>query len=665
MIDFPKMIRVAVIGNPNCGKTTLFNALTGAKLKVANWPGVTVEKIEGEIYYKGQVIKLIDTPGIYSLSCYTLEETVTRRCLEDGKIDAIINVVDASALERNLYLTLQLLEFNKPVILALNMIDIVEERGMKINLDLLAERLGQIPAVFVSARKRTGLNALMEAIIDLLNPETGKIVVKYSPQIENRISSIEKELLRKNEITDRLRWTSIKLLEWDKETEKMYPLDLGKIIDRNYEKEIINEKYNYIEEIIKECMEGKEEKVALTDKADYYLTHPILGIPIFLILMAFVFFLTFSVGNFFKGYMEALIESVSFLARTGMERIHAASWIQSMVADGVIAGVGGILTFLPNIFILFFALAFLEDSGYMSRVAYVMNEIMGKAGLSGKAFLPMLLGFGCTVPAVMAARSLPSEKDRKRTILLTPFMSCSAKLPIYILFSGMFFPYHTLAVSYSLYIFGLIAAVILAYWMHKRWPAEEADVLLIELPEYKIPNARTVLIYVWEKVKDYLNKAGTIIFLASIVLWFLLRSGPGGFVHDVSQSFAAIIGRMMVPFLRPAGLGDWRIAVALISGLSAKEVVVSSFSILFGIQNINSFSGMSMLWSSLNEIGFGGLNAYALMVFCLLYSPCIAALGVIWKETGSFRWLAGIMLFQLAVAWTASVCVFQIGKLIF
>ncbi|MDR2023541.1 MAG: ferrous iron transport protein B [Hungatella sp.] len=658
-------IRVGFVGNPNCGKTTLFNAFTGAKLKVANWPGVTVERVEGETSYKGRPIRVIDTPGIYSLTCYTLEEKVTRKCLESGEVDVIINVVDASSLERNLYLTLQLLELKKPVILALNMMDIVEDRGMEIDLHRLPEMLGSIPVVPVSARKRTGLDVLLHAVVHHYEEGPQGVVVNYTPKIENKISKIETVLKAHYGSMDNLRWHAIKFLEYDEEVWEDHPLDLSNIIDHNYEKEIINQKYDYIESIIHECLVNKEQKAAFTDKIDEYLTHPILGLPFFLGIMALVFFLTFTVGDFLKGYFEVALSLLSVYMNQFMESIHASAWITSLVVDGIIAGVGGILTFLPNIFILFLALAFLEDSGYMARVAYVMNEIMGRVGLSGKAFLPMLLGFGCTVPAVMAARSLPSEKDRKRTILITPFMSCSARLPIYVLFSQMFFPEHALIVAYSLYLIGLMVAITIAYVTHLRHKAEEEDTLLIELPEYKTPNGRTVTIYVWDKVKDYLGKAGTTIFLATIVLWFVLNTGPSGFVADVSKSFAAAIGRVLVPVLSPAGLGDWRIAVALISGLSAKEVVVSSFSVLFGINNINSAAGMGELSSILGWVGFGGVNAYALMIFCLLYSPCIAAVATIKKETGSMRWTLGMVFFQLAVAWAASVLVFQIGSLIF
>ena len=659
-------IRVGFVGNPNCGKTTLFNAFTGAKLKVANWPGVTVERVEGETNYKGRPIKVIDLPGIYSLTSYTIEEKVTRKCIEDGEVDVIINVVDASSLERNLYLTMQLIELKKPVILALNMMDIVEERGMEIDMHRLPEMLGGIPVVPVSARKRTGLDVLMHAVVHHYEEEPQGVVIHYSPQVEEKITRIEGELRRHYGEMDNMRWHAIKFLEFDEVVTSDHPLDVSGILDHNYEKQIINEKYDYIEEVIQECLMNKEEKAATTDKADRILTHRIWGIPVFLGIMALVFFLTFTVGDFLKGYFQVGLDWFSQAVVAGLASVHASSWLTSLIVDGIIAGVGGILTFLPNIFILFLALAFLEDSGYMARVAYVMNETMGMVGLSGKAFLPMLLGFGCTVPAVMATRALESVRDRRRTILITPFMSCSARLPIYVLFAEMFFPRHALFVAYSLYLIGLVMAILVAFILHKNSRGTRSEnALLIELPEYKTPNGRTVAIYVWDKVKDYLSKAGTTIFIASIVLWFVLNTGTTGFVSDVQDSFAAMIGHVLVPVLRPAGLGLWQVAVALISGLSAKEVVVSSFSVLFGISNVNSAAGMGELSAQLTSMGFGGVNAYALMIFYLMYSPCIAAVATIKRETGSWRWTLGMVLFQLLVAWAAAVLVFQVGSLLF
>ena len=660
-------ITVGFVGNPNCGKTTLFNAFTGAKLKVANWPGVTVERVEGETNYKGRPIKVIDLPGIYSLTSYTIEEKVTRKCIEDGEVDVIINVVDASSLERNLYLTMQLIELKRPVILALNMMDIVEERGMEIDMHRLPEMLGNIPVVPVAARKRTGLDVLMHAVVHHYEEGPQGVVIHYTPDVEETIRWVEKALYDAYGEMDNMRWHAIKFMEHDQVVMMDHPLkNMDTLIPRSFEKQIINEKYDYIEEIIRECLFNKEEKSAATDRADQLLTHPVWGIPMFLGIMALVFFLTFTVGDFLKGYFQAVLDILSQGVLNGMTAAHVSPWLISLVVDGIIAGVGGILTFLPNIFILFLALAFLEDSGYMARVAYVMNETMGMVGLSGKAFLPMLLGFGCTVPAVMATRALESVRDRRRTISIIPFMSCSARLPIYVLFAEMFFPKNALLAAYSLYLLGLVAGIAMAYIVHKGGKDEgDGDALLIELPEYKTPNARTVAIYVWDKVKDYLSKAGTTIFTASVILWFVMNLGPGGFVQDVSTSFGALIGRMIAPLLAPAGLGLWQVAVALISGLSAKEVVVSSFSVLYGITNINSPAGMGELSASLGAVGFGAVNAYALMVFCLLYSPCIAAVATIKKETGSWRWTLGLVLFQIAVAWAAAVVVYQVGSRIF
>ena len=660
MIDKDKTVHVAFVGNPNCGKTTLFNAITGSKLKVANWPGVTVEKIEGEAEYEGFHLTLVDTPGIYSLTCYTIEEKVTRQCVMDDDIEVIVNIVDASSLERNLYLTMQLLELGKPMVLALNMMDIVEERGTEIDLHRLPELLGDIPVVPVSAARRTGLDILLHAVVHHYEEGSKGNVLYYGDEIEHKLAKLEVMMQAHYPTHSSVRWHAIKLLEEDEEVWEEHPISVTNVVDRSYEKEIIQAKYAYIENIVNETLFYKQKKKERTDKIDALLTHPVWGVPMFLLIMGFVFFLTFVVGDFLKGFFEIGLDKLSNGTTHLLTTIHVAGWMQSLVVDGIIAGVGGILTFIPNIFILFLALAFLEDSGYMARVAYVMNEIMGRVGLSGKAFLPMLLGFGCTVPAVMASRALPSERDRRRTILITPFMSCSARLPIYVLFAQMFFPDHALWIAYSLYLIGLATAILIAFVVHKLDQTGEEDALLIELPEYKTPNVRTVWIYVWDKVKDYLSKAGTTIFLASIVLWFVLNFGISGYVSEVTESFAAGFGRILAPALKPAGLGSWQVAVALISGLSAKEVVVSSFSVLYGVSNINSGAGMSQLSASLAATGFGGANAYALMVFCLMYTPCVAAIGAIRRETHSWKFTLGLIGFQILIAWSASVLVFQV-----
>lgn len=678
-----KTINVGFIGNPNCGKTTLFNAFTGANLKVANWPGVTVEKKEGYTTYEGEQFKLVDLPGIYSLTSYTMEEKVSRECIMSDEIDVIVDVVDASCLERNLYLTLQLIELGKPVILALNMMDIVEERGMEIDLHRLPEMLG-IPAIPVSARKKSGLSVLMHAVSHhadhaIQNPlihhhhdkqsrhehnHHTEYAMVYSDALEDKIDVIMDALACSYPTLENPRWHAIKLLEKDESVTAAFPLpDLEKIIDRSYEQEIINQKYDFIEEIIQEILVNKSEKEAFTEKLDHFLTHRIWGLPLFLGIMAFVFLLTFTVGDWLKGYFEIFLESFSTAVTSGLTSLHVGDMMISLVVDGIISGVGGILTFLPNIFILFLALAFLEDSGYMARVAFVMDDIMGHLGLSGRAFIPLLLGFGCSVPAVMASRALEHRKDRLKTILITPFMSCSARLPIYVLFSQMFFPKHAMLVSYSMYLLGIIVAITTAFVLSKLDGSKAEHALLIELPEYKSPNARTIAIYVWEKVKDYLTKAGTVIFVASVILWGLLNFGSSGYVTDISNSFGSIIGKAAVPLFAPVGLGYWQIVVALIAGIAAKEVVVSSCSVLFGVQNITTTDGMSTMVATLGALGFGAANAYALMVFCLLYIPCTATIATINREVESKKLTALIIFFQFAVAWVMSFLVYHIGLL--
>ena len=658
-------VHVAFVGNPNCGKTTLFNAITGSKLKVANWPGVTVEKYEGNLQYEGYELKLVDTPGIYSLTSYTIEEKVTRRCVLDDDIEVIVNVVDASCLERNLYLTLQLLELGKPVILALNMMDIVKERGMEIDLHRLPEMLGDIPVVPVSAARRTGLDILMHAVVHHYEEGPKKDILDYGEEVEEKLSELEERMQSCYPNHSSIRWHAIKLLEDDEEVKKDHPLEVDALAEQSYENVIARKKYEYIEKIMEEVLFYKDRKAASTDRIDKIMTHPVWGVPVFLCIMALVFFLTFFVGDFLKGGLEYALAVFSDFVRTGLEGLHVTGWMISLVVDGVIAGVGGILTFIPNIFILFLALAILEDSGYMARVAYVMDGIMGKVGLSGRAFLPMVLGFGCTVPAIMATRALETEHDRRRTMIVTPFMSCSARLPVYVLFSGMFFPRCAMLVAFSMYVIGMAAGILVAFVQHKLEKGRVNQSLMIELPEYKRPNARTIRTYVWNKLKDYLTKAGTTIFIASIIIWFILNFGVHGMVTDPSESFGAALGRFLVPVLKPAGLGLWQIAVALISGISAKEVVVSSFSVLFGVSNINSAAGMAAVIDNIRRFDptFGGLNAFCLMLFCLLYVPCAATLATIKKESGSWKFTSAVMVFQIGLAWLMSVLVFQIGSI--
>lgn len=559
MADAKTNLTIGFIGNPNCGKTTLFNAYTGANLKVANWPGVTVEKVEGAIRHHNMNIRLVDLPGTYSLTSYTMEEIVSRKFILSDEVDVVINVVDASALERSLYLTLQLLELGKPVVMALNMMDIVEKRGLEIDLHRLPEMLG-IPVIPVSARKRRGLEVLIHAaahhkdvnttdplIHDHDQPSTHELnhqeyAMVYSDDIEDRIDQISAFLETHYTDVPNRRWASIKLLERDKEVMEKLPVNLPDVLDRSYEIDIIRQKYDFIEEIIREVVIHKEKRDEFTDRLDRIFTDKTWGIPIFLLIMAFIFFLTFTVGDFLSGFLEDGISALTDFMAAAMSAQLVAKPLQSLILDGALAGVGTIITFLPNILILFLSLGFLEDSGYMARVAYVMENIMGKVGLSGRAFIPMLVGFGCTVPAIMASRGLENKRDRYKVMLVTPFMSCNARLTIYILFSEIFFNEYAMVAAYSMYIIGIFVAIgvsLLIHWTDVARHLDKEDYLLIELPEYKMPDMRTVGIYVSDKVKGYLQKAGTIIFLGTIVIWGLLNFGPQGYTEDPTQSLGS------------------------------------------------------------------------------------------------------------------------------
>lgn len=725
-------LTIALMGNPNCGKTTLFNAYTGANLKVANWPGVTVEKVEGAVRSHNMDIHLVDLPGSYGLTSYTAEETATRDFISSDEVDLIINVVDASSLERSLYLTLQLLELGKPVILALNMMDIVLRRGMEIDMHRLPEMLG-IPVISISARKHRGLEVLLHTACHHKDkPHQGEIIhdhaylhpsnqehvatiaahiakkstadyqhesteqrieeaeefedavntlqyeythgrhkhnhhheyaMVYSDQIEDKIDLLMPQLHAQYPQLTNLRYHAIKLLERDNEITQKYPLELPEALDRSYESDIINQKFDFISEIIAEVVLHKQRQDAFTQNVDKYLTHRILGIPIFLCMMAFIFFLTFTVGDWLKGYIADAIAYGAGFIENGLNEIDASPMLHSLILSGIIGGVGTIITFLPNILMLFICLALLEDSGYMSRVAYIMEGLMGKLGLSGSAFIPMLIGFGCTVPAIMASRSLPVKRDRFKVMLVTPFMSCNARLTIYILFSAMFFPESSMIVAYSLYLIGLIVAVLVSWVVHILDRKQHANYLLIELPEYKMPDLHTVSVYVWDKIKDYIEQAGTSIFIGTLIIWAILNFSFDGYVTNMADSIGASIGQTLAPIFNPVGLGFWQIVVALIAGISAKEMVVSSSAVLFGITDTSSAEGTAAFAQALEAIGFSSLNAFCLMVFCLLYIPCVASLATIRKEAHSTTWMWFSVAFQLITAYVVTLLIYQVGQL--
>ena len=647
-------VTVCFTGNPNCGKSTLFNAYTGAGKKTANWPGVTVALSEGSLMHRGRLVHLVDTPGIYSLDPYTMEETVTRQCIRDQKADVIIHVADALLLERSLFLTMQLLAEGKPLVLALNMMDLVRERGMDIDTEGLSRLLGGIPVIPVSARRRTGLEELMDAAVEAARAR--RTADGSSCFVSGARYSVYRSHSARSDGPAYSDGPSGSGGSWHG------PVSAREFHDQARQLAAACIRYRGSPAQNKRNTDPSVGRVldSFTDRADRLLAHPVWGIPIFFGVLALVFFLTFSAGGFLRGYFERGLAMLSAYILELLGRCRVSGWIISMVSDGILAGVGGVLGFLPNISILFLALAFLEDSGYMARIAWVMNGTMASAGLSGKAVLPVLLGFGCTVPAVLASRILENEKDRRRTILMTPFMSCSARLPVYVLFTGMFFPEASAAVIGGLYVLGVLAALGTAWaaWKAGREEPYE-DILLMELPEYPWPDLGTVVSCAWERVRDYLEKAGTTIFLASLVLWFFLHLGPQGAAWDVSESFAAVLGRGLAPVLVPAGLGAWQTAVALLTGLSAKEVVVSSFFILYGAGNRGAGTGHEALAASLAAGGFTGASALALLVFCLLYTPCAAAMGAIKQETGSLRWTVGLAVYQLFLAWICAVLVYQ------
>lgn len=685
-------ITVAFVGNPNCGKTTLFNALTGASLKTANWPGVTVEGKEGFYNFDAHLMELIDLPGTYSLSSYTMEEEVTRSVVFGDEADVIVDVVDASCLERSLYLTLELLALKKPVVVALNMMDIVEKRGIEIDLHRLSETLGA-PVIPISARKRQGLKPLMHAVYhhkmtgldkvqhlhetdDGMPDKHEENVIVYSAELEAAIDAVQKQFEAHYPDAANPRWYAIKELEGDRSVARDFPLNREELsgVTKNVvltenaslEQRFITERYNFIQEIIHECVFNNHEVALRTDGADRILTNKWFAIPIFLCIMGFVFFLTFFIGDTCKDWFEAGLDYLNGWIGEELSAVGASLWAVSLICDGVIAGVGTVLTFLPNIFILFLALAFLEDSGYMSRVAYVMDTIMSKLGLSGRAFIPMILGFGCTVPAVLATRTLESRRDKLRVMLVCSFMSCSARLPIYILLAGIFFTNYAALVAFGMYLLGIMAALITLLILHatdarRSAEAEEDASLLIELPDYKMPDAHSIWMYMWDKVRDYLIRAGTVIFIASIAIWLLLHVGPTGYVEeDFAYSFAGIIGHALAPALAPFGCGDWRLAVTLLAGVSAKEVLVSSLSVLFGIAGA---AGPLTWHQAFSSIGFGPANALGFLTFCLLYVPCIATIAVIASESKSPKFAAGAIVFNLIVAWTVAVFVYTIAHM--
>lgn len=660
----------ALVGNQNCGKTTLFNQLTGSNQHVGNFPGVTVDQKFGEMRgIKG--CSVVDLPGIYSIRPYTNEEIVTRDFILNRKPDGIINIVDATNIERNLYLTLQLMEMHVPMVLALNMMDEVRNNGGTIDIKKMSDALG-IPVIPISAVKNEGVSELAKAMVETAQHKIYPKVTDFcDPGAVHRCIHAVSHLIEDHaqNIGISARFAGTKLIEGDSDIIDRLKLNQNELelmehsilemehergLDRNAA--LAEMRYDFIERVCEQsvvkCQESKEHIRSL--KIDSILTHKYFAIPVFLLIMLTIFWLTFGViGSFLSDLMAEGIDKVTELAAAGLDAYGINPVVRSLVIDGIFAGVGSVLSFLPLIVVLFFFLSILEDTGYMARVAFVMDKLLRKIGLSGRSFVPMLIGFGCSVPAIMASRTLSSERDRRMTILLTPYMSCSAKIPIYAVFAAAFFPKYSALVMIGLYVFGMIVGIICALILEKTVYRGNPVPFVMELPNYRFPSAKSVFLLMWEKAKDFIQKAFTIIFAATVIIWFLQTFDIKlNVVSDSADSLLALIGRWIAPVFEPLGFGDWRASTALITGFTAKEAVVSTMSILLG-------TSMDNLNVALMSV-FTPLAALSFLVFTLLYTPCVAAIAAIRRELGSGWKAAGVALMQCAVAWLVALFVYQV-----
>ena len=664
----------ALAGNQNCGKTTLFNSLTGANQHVGNFPGVTVDQKVGDIK-NVKDCQVVDLPGIYSIRPYTSEEIVTRDFILKNHPDGIINIVDATNIERNLYLTLQLLELRIPTVLALNMMDEVRKGGGTIDVPALSKRLG-IPVVPISAAKNEGVSELIRQAVETAKNKVAPKVLDFCPdgpvhRCIHSVSHVIEDHARRVGISSR--FAATKLIEGDGQITEMLELDDNEkellehsIIEMEQESgldrnaALADMRYTFIESVVADtvikAVESPEH--ARSVKIDRVLTGRFTAIPVFIGIMLVIFFLTFNViGSFLSDLLALGIDNLTALVDSALTSYGLNPVVHSLVIDGIFAGVGSVLSFLPIIVTLFFFLSILEDTGYMARIAFVMDKLLRKIGLSGRSIVPMLIGFGCTVPAVMATRTLSSDRDRKMTIMLTPFMSCSAKIPIYAVFSAAFFPGYAAVAMIVLYLSGILVGIIAALIMKKTAFRGEPVPFVMELPNYRFPSPKSVGLLLWDKAKDFLQRAFTIIFVATIIIWFLQTFDAHlNVVTDNADSLLAGLGRLIAPVLVPLGTGDWRIATALISGFTAKEAVVSTLGVLLG-------TGTGDLAPALSQM-FTPLTACAFLAFTLLYTPCVAAVATIKNELGSRLKTLGVVFMQCAIAWLVGTLVYQIGSLI-
>jgi ferrous iron transport protein B len=667
-------LKFALIGNPNSGKTTLFNQMTGSNQHVGNFPGVTVEKKDGLVRgHKG--VTLVDLPGIYSLSPYTAEEVVTRDFLIYDKPDAVINIIDATNIERNLYLTLQVMELNVPMILALNMMDEIRGNGISIDIQKLEEQLG-IPVVPISASKNEGVDELTHRAIKCAEARVlPKSLDFCCGHVHNAIHSIAHLVADEAKTAGLpLRFAATKIVEGDQpviERMKLMEPELDIIqhivddmefhLNTDREAAMADMRYAFIENICRACVkkEGHSKEHLRSVKIDNFLTHKYFAMPIFLGIMLVIFWLTFNVvGSGLSDLLGMGIDSVTRLADNALSNVDVNPALHSLIINGVFAGVGSVLSFLPIIVVLFFFLSILEDSGYMARVAFVMDKLLRKIGLSGRSFVPMLIGFGCSVPAIMATRTLPSERDRKMTIMLTPFMSCSAKLPVYAIFTAAFFAQYQALVMISLYLLGMTVAVLAGLILKKTIFEGSPVPFVMELPSYRLPSAKSVMLKMWERAMDFIKRAFTVIFIATIIIWALQSFDFGlNLVSDTGNSMLAIIGKLVAPIFAPLGFGDWRAATALVTGLTAKEAVVSTFAVLLGASDPGSVVPL------LSQI-FTPLSAFSFLVFTLLYMPCVAAMAAVKREMGGWKNAVLVMSFQTVTAWIVAFVIYQVGNLL-
>lgn len=666
-------IQVALAGNPNCGKTTLFNGLTGATQYVGNWPGVTVEKKEGK-YKEDKDIKITDLPGIYSLSPYTLEEVVSREFLLNGNVDVVLNIIDGSNLERNLFLTTQILELGIPTVVAINMLDVIEKRKDTIDYKKLSEELG-CPVLPISALENTGIKELMAQVKKAAGTKFSAKNI-YAGKVLNALNTIETSLPSSIE-ADRCFFYAVKLFERDDKIEAAIKSKADasvieaceKSMDDDSESIITDARYTYITSVIKDCYKkGSKEVLTTSDKIDRIVTNRVLALPIFALVMWFVYYISVTtVGTIVTDWTNDVLfgEIIPPAVDSFLDAIQCADWLHGLIVDGIIGGVGAVIGFVPQMLVLFFFLAILEDCGYMARVAFIMDRIFRKFGLSGKSFIPMLIGTGCGVPAVMASRTIESDRDRKMTIMTTTFIPCGAKMPIIGLIAGAIF-HGASWVAPSAYFVGMAAVIVSGIMLKKtKLFAGDPAPFVMEMPAYHMPRAVNVLRSMWERGSSFIKKAGTIILLSTIVLWFLQgfgwEKGAFGMVDDIDHSILSSIGQTFAWIFSPLGWGDWKAAVASVTGLIAKENVVATFGQLYGFAEVAEEG--NEFWGQLSA-SFTPLAAYSFMVFNLLCAPCFAAMGAIKREMNNTKWFWIAIGYQCGFAYVCSLIVYQLGSLV-